>query len=88
MDLNNLSDHQLKTVNRFKMVREGVDILELFFELGFRNKRNVYMQLCVAYPKYNTPAWENHFNLFWGCRIMKKELMVDLQNTIDKINSK
>ena len=82
-----LTKNQVKAANRVENAQSIVNILELFFELGYRNNKEVYTQLTIHFPKYDTTLFKKQFNLFWYFRSFDLEMLRDLETVIDKINA-
>jgi len=84
--IKNLTHYQETTINRLKIVKRSVEILELFFEIGYRTKQDVYTQLIIHFPKYNTRSFKEQFRLLWNFKKFELEMINDLEAVISKIN--
>ena len=82
-----LTINQIKAVERFNMVQLALDVFRLFFELGYKTKRDVYLQLCIHYPEYSSKEYHNKFSVLWNFQKLDVELISALHSTIDKINA-
>ncbi len=82
-----LTKNQVKAVNRVENAQSIANILELFFELGYRSKKDVFTQLTIHFPKYDTTLFKKQFNLFWNFRSFDLKILRDLETVIDKINA-
>lgn len=88
MNTNNLPINQQKAYQRFKNIGNTVNVFKLFFEIGYRTKQDVYIQLCIHHPVYNTPKYKSEFVLIWNCIKYDNNMVMDLNNVIDQINTK
>jgi len=85
--IENLTHFQQTTKNRLQIVKRSVEILELFFEIGYGTKQDVYTQLIIHFPKYNTKSFKEQFRLFWNFKKFELEMVRDLETVINKINA-
>ena len=81
-----LTKNQVKARNRVENAKSIADIFELFFELGYRSKKEVYTQLIIHFPKYTNTLLKDQFNLLWHFRSFDLKILKDLETVIDKIN--
>lgn len=88
MNTTNLPIYQQKAHQRFKTVKETVEVFELFLQIGYGTKQDVYTQLCIHHPIYNSPKNKRVFALVWNCVKYDNNIVNDLHNVIDKINAK
>ena len=85
--IKNLTHYQETTLNRLQIVKRSVELLELFFEIGYRTKQDVYTQLIIHFPKYNTNSFKEQFRLFWNFKKFELEMINDLEAVLSKINA-
>lgn len=85
--IENLTYYQGITKNRLEIVKKSVDILELFFEIGYRTKQDVYTQLIIHFPKYDTSLFKEQFRLLWYFKKFELQMIKDLETVLDKINA-
>jgi len=88
MNLQELTIHQQRAFLRRKRTKSAIEVFDLFFELGFRSKTQVWMQLVIHFPKYNTESLYNQFTGVWNLVRQDDAMVSDLEKVIDKINSK
>ena len=86
MNYENLTKTNQKTLNRFHNVENGINVLRLFFDAGYRTKRSVYILLVATDSKYLDDFYKNDFDLLWISRQFKARTIADLYNVINKIN--
>lgn len=86
--LDHLTHYQQKAKTRLDRVKRAAETFEIFFEIGFRTKQDVFTQLSIHFPKYNTPSERQQFGLLWNFIAYREEMIKDLENVIDQINSK
>lgn len=86
--IENLPHQQEKAKKRIEAVKKAVDILGLFFEIGYRTKQNVFTQLIIHFPKHNTDSSKNTFKKLWHCISYDLDMIKDLEIVINKINAK
>jgi len=82
-----LTKNQVKTRNRLETAKKTVSILELFFEIGHRTKQDVFTQLTIYFPKYNTTIFKKQFTDFWNFRTFNQEIVKDLESALDNMNA-
>ena len=87
MNYENLTKTNQKTLNRFHNVENGINVLRLFFDAGYRTKREVYILLVATDSKYLQDFYKNDFDLLWISRQFKASTIADLYNVINKINA-
>ena len=85
--IENLTHFQQTTKNRLQIVKRSVEILELFFEIGYGTKQDVYTQLIIHFPKYNAASFKKQYTQFWVFRSLDLEIVKDLETVINKINA-
>lgn len=83
-----LTPYQKRAKVRFAMVDASLDIFRLFWEIGYRSQADIYLQLCMVFPKYGTPVGRNTLKLMWNFVKYDNQLIKDLYITIDKINDR
>jgi hypothetical protein len=85
--IENLTHFQQITKNRLQIVKRSVNVLELFYEIGYRTKQDVLTQLIIHFPKYNTTSFKKQYTQFWIFRSLDLEIVKDLETVIEKINA-
>ena len=86
MEYQNLEKNHQKTLKRFDNVENGINVLRLFFNGGYRTKRSVYILLVATDSKYLDDFYKNKFELLWNSRHHDATTIKDLYNVINKIN--
>jgi len=79
--------NQVKAKNRLETAKRIATIAELFFELGYRTKKDIETQLIKYFPKYNDDSFKKQFGHVWNLRKLDMKVVEDLETVIDKINA-
>ena len=85
--IENLTYFQQTTKDRLQILRRSINVLDLFYEIGYRTKQDVYTQLNIHFPKYTITSFNKQFTQFWLFRSLDLKVVKDLEIVIDKINA-
>ncbi len=86
--LDHLTHYQKRAQTRVTLVKRAAENFELFFEIGYRTKQDIFTQLSIHFPKYNTIDSKKQFGLLWNFVAYREDMINDLERVIDQINSK
>jgi len=85
--IENLTYFQQTTRDRLQILRRSINVLGLFYEIGYRTKQDVYTQLNIHFPEYSDASFKKQFTQFWLFRSINPKVVKDLETVIDKINA-
>jgi hypothetical protein len=80
--------YAVKTKARLNIIQTTLSLFKGFYQLGYKTKNDVFIQLIINYPEYNTLKGRYIFTSLWHFKTFNNDLLNDLQNTINNINNK
>lgn len=83
MEIENLKQREVKSLNRFKSVQRSVEILRSFFDKGFTS----YEALKAIVKNYYPELDENKLYDLWHIRTFDEELVGVLENVFEKLKA-
>lgn len=83
MEIENLKQREVKSLNRFKSVQRSIIILRNFFDKGFTS----YEALKAIVKNYYPELDENKLYDLWHIRTFDEELVGVLENVFEKLKA-